>query len=202
MRRGCDVPSSSYVASCEDAQACEEEAREEHNAPVPAPIGARRTTAAHTPHSPIRLSTISSTDALMDVSHPRVSRKNSPAHRPSTSAGSTQRQGKHIRSSTVSHKTMEQVSCQQLPLFASWDAEVAVKSEVTSEIVAETATQRIVAIEDEIAALRGYLSSRLDEKGLPRDDTALLDSCGVDTGRLLRMARRLAALEDEMRRLG
>ncbi|HET8908142.1 MAG TPA: hypothetical protein VFN11_14380 [Ktedonobacterales bacterium] len=63
------------------------------------------------------------------------------------------------------------------------------------------ATDRSV-IEDEIQALRGYLSSRLDEKGLPRDDTALLDGTGVEYSRLARMARRLATLERELRRLG
>ncbi len=208
MRLECDGSSSVIVTVNRTLHVGGNTDRRDDVPDEPAPVfpprrarRARRTAHATAQNNPIRLSSSQRQDDVLELSHPRVSRQQQDAQ-PSTPvappvATRSLRGGKNTRSSTVSHKTLAE-GVEQLSLFAA----LTVENERVAGIVADVATPERTGdtLEDEIATLRGYLSSRLDERGLPRDDTALLDSCGVDTARLLRMARRLAALEEELRR--
>ncbi len=194
MRLECDGSSSVFVTVNRTSRLSQSAEHSDEPAPVSAPLATRRTAHATAQKNPIRLSSSQRQDDVLELSHPRVSRQTSHAHRAPVAAGNTTRTGKHRRSSSVSHKTMGE-GVEQLSLFAALTGE----NEPMTGIVADVATP-VNTLADEIATLKGYLSSRLDERGLPRDETALLDSCGVDTARLLRMARSLAALEEELRR--
>lgn len=208
--RKCGRPSSPTVIACDGVCIPMQEPPIEAH---PKPRHTRKAADTYAHIAPLWLSTMLHTDVDMGYAPAGAPTKRMQAQSHELTFGCVAPRAKNVRSINVHKGTVDAsaaVGIEQLGMFAGIAGaiertpaqEPAKRPGKSAKRYRPTKAQR-----DELRMLRGYLATRLDERGMPLEDTALVTiyenatgSDGVDAGRLLAMAQTLAQLEREAKR--